>query len=468
MLSGHRGLPSAKLFTNLDQLVEGDTFTIRVLDEVLTYEVDQILIVEPEDVSALEIVPGRDLCTLVTCTPYGINTHRLLVRGTRIENEPQAQTVRVTSDAVQIEPLLVAPVLAAPVLLILAAGSAACPESRNERRRKTDMRARRVFCLLLAACLLAGAAAAGAGRGSIDLRPDSPVTLTVRFFHDKAPVSGAPFSLYRVADVSAYGEFTLTGDFKDDPVRSGRPEQRRLARAGRDAARLCPAGQPQAARHRRDRQHRPSHRSPTGRKRFGRGCICCWASRFVSGGYSYTVEPSLICLPCAGETSNTWDYDAALAPKHDREPLPPAPSDDTVERKVLKVWDDGNAASQPQEITVQLLKDGVVYDTVRLNAKNSWRYTWSKLPKYDASGRRITWTVTETAVGGYTVSIRQEGVTFVVTNSRTPSTPAQPSTPSGPSLPQMGTVWWPVGLLAICGVALLLAGLRCGKGKRDA
>ena len=105
VLSGHRGLPSAKLFTNLDQ--------------VLTYEVDQILIVEPEDVSALEIIPGRDLCTLVTCTPYGINTHRLLVRGTRIENEPQAQTVRVTSDAVQIEPLLVAPVLAAPVLLIL-------------------------------------------------------------------------------------------------------------------------------------------------------------------------------------------------------------------------------------------------------------------------------------------------------------------------------------------------------------
>ena len=119
VLSGHRGLPSAKLFTNLDQLVEGDTFTIRVLDEVLTYEVDQILIVEPEDVSALEIIPGRDLCTLVTCTPYGINTHRLLVRGTRIENEPQAQTVRVTSDAVQIEPLLVAPVLAAPVLLTL-------------------------------------------------------------------------------------------------------------------------------------------------------------------------------------------------------------------------------------------------------------------------------------------------------------------------------------------------------------
>ena len=117
VLSGHRGLPSAKLFTNLDQLVEGDTFVIRVLDEVLTYEVDQILIVEPEDASALAIEEGKDLCTLVTCTPYGINSHRLLVRGHRVENASEA--IRVTSDAIQIEPLIVAPVVAAPILLIL-------------------------------------------------------------------------------------------------------------------------------------------------------------------------------------------------------------------------------------------------------------------------------------------------------------------------------------------------------------
>ena len=119
VMSGHRGLPSAKLFTNLDYLVEGDTFVIRVLDEVLTYEVDQILIVEPDDISALQIVPDQDLCTLVTCTPYGINSHRLLVRGHRVENELASDMVRVTSDAVQIEPVLVAPVLAMPVLLLL-------------------------------------------------------------------------------------------------------------------------------------------------------------------------------------------------------------------------------------------------------------------------------------------------------------------------------------------------------------
>ena len=119
VLSGHRGLPSARLFTDLDKLTEGDTFILRILDETLTYEVDQILIVEPQEMEALEIEPGKDYCTLVTCTPYGINSHRLLVRGHRTENQEEAETVRVTADAMQIDPVLVAPMLAAPMLLLL-------------------------------------------------------------------------------------------------------------------------------------------------------------------------------------------------------------------------------------------------------------------------------------------------------------------------------------------------------------
>ena len=119
VLSGHRGLPSAKLFTNLDKLTEGSVFMLRVLDEVLTYEVDQILTVLPDEVDALLIVEGEDLCTLVTCTPYGINSHRLLVRGHRIENVEAAKTARATADAIQIEPLLVAPAVAIPFLILL-------------------------------------------------------------------------------------------------------------------------------------------------------------------------------------------------------------------------------------------------------------------------------------------------------------------------------------------------------------
>lgn len=120
VLSGHRGLPSAKLFTNLDQLAVGDAFMLQVLDNTLTYEVDLIRIVEPQEVDGLSIVPGEDYCTLITCTPYGINTHRLLVRGHRIENQASASAIRVTSEAVLIDPILVAPVAAAPMLLVLA------------------------------------------------------------------------------------------------------------------------------------------------------------------------------------------------------------------------------------------------------------------------------------------------------------------------------------------------------------
>lgn len=119
VLSGHRGLPRAKLFTDIDQLTEGDVFLLRVLDETLTYEVDQIRTVLPDELDDLAIEEGKDYCTLVTCTPYGINSHRLLVRGHRVENQASASTIRVTADAMQIEPLLIAPLVAAPMLLVL-------------------------------------------------------------------------------------------------------------------------------------------------------------------------------------------------------------------------------------------------------------------------------------------------------------------------------------------------------------
>ena len=119
VISGHRGLPSAKLFTDLDQLAEGDIFVLRVLDETLTYEVDQIHIVEPDDISRLGIEEDRDLCTLITCTPYGVNSHRLLVRGHRVENQKVSDTLRITADAMLVDPRLVTPLIATPILLAL-------------------------------------------------------------------------------------------------------------------------------------------------------------------------------------------------------------------------------------------------------------------------------------------------------------------------------------------------------------
>lgn len=122
VISGHRGLPSAKLFTDIDKLVVGDLFTLNMLDEVLTYEVDQIRIVLPHEVDDLRIEAGKDYCTMVTCTPYGINTHRLLVRGHRIETKADAREVRVAADALQVDEKMVALFIAAPLLFLLGIG----------------------------------------------------------------------------------------------------------------------------------------------------------------------------------------------------------------------------------------------------------------------------------------------------------------------------------------------------------
>lgn len=119
VMSAHRGLPSSKLFTDLDRVEIGDTFQIVVLNQVLTYQVDHIEVIKPTDIFALQIIDGGDYCTLFTCTPYGINTHRLLVRGIRIETIKEKPVIYVSNEAFRIEPLIVTPAVAAPMLFVL-------------------------------------------------------------------------------------------------------------------------------------------------------------------------------------------------------------------------------------------------------------------------------------------------------------------------------------------------------------
>ena len=138
VISGHRGLPSARLFTDLDKIEVGDRFMIHVLDEMLTYEVDQILIVEPDETDELLIKEGKDLCTLVTCTPYGVNSHRLLVRGHRVENQAQTQDVRITADAFVVEKLIVAPFVLLPILLLMMVWLFISGRKRKKKRSSTE------------------------------------------------------------------------------------------------------------------------------------------------------------------------------------------------------------------------------------------------------------------------------------------------------------------------------------------
>ena len=145
VLSAHRGLPSAKLFTNLDELVIGDIFTITILDRTITYQVDQVLIVLPSEIENLYVENGEDYCTLVTCTPYGINTHRMLVRGTRIENIEEGKKVNVITEAYQIDPLIVTPAVAIPMLgallafLIIRSRKEKSKNKAKKNQDKTDL-----------------------------------------------------------------------------------------------------------------------------------------------------------------------------------------------------------------------------------------------------------------------------------------------------------------------------------------
>ena len=137
VVSGHRGLPSAKLFTDLDQLREGDTFTITVLNQMITYEVDQIRIVEPGDISELAIAPGKDYCTLVTCTPYGINTHRLLIRGTRVANE--SGELVVPAEAFRIPNYITIPAIGVPLLFLTLIILLIVSGRRRPKLKKADL-----------------------------------------------------------------------------------------------------------------------------------------------------------------------------------------------------------------------------------------------------------------------------------------------------------------------------------------
>ena len=299
-------------------------------------------------------------------------------------------------------------------------------------------------------------------------------SLTVCFGEDGEGFSGVEFRLYRVAEVSAGAKFTLTGDFADYPVRVNG-----LDSSGWRA--LAQTLEGYAARDDLD----PLRAEETGRDGkavFGHldtGLYLVTGGRYRQGRHTCTPEPFLIALPTL-DGSDAWVYDVTASCKYDSGYNPPdGGGDDTVRRKVLKVWeDDGNEDKRPDGIAVQLLRNGRVYDTVTLNEGNNWRHTWTGLDGDD------TWRVVEYETPeGYTVTVDRQGITFVMTNTFRPEeeipeeptpegslppppdeefpdepTPGEGLPPDVPQLPQTGMLWWPAPLLACAGLALFLAG----------
>ena len=318
-------------------------------------------------------------------------------------------------------------------------------------------RKRTLALLATVLCLLTSVAQAA---GSIDLTRKPTLTLTYR--DGKTALSGAKFSIYRVADADETGELTVRSEFDEFDLDIRGKNDRRW----REMAQTL-----ESYVLRREFTPTDSGKTdktgmltvPTQGKTLAAGLYLVIGERHTQGGNDYDAEPFFALLPTQDLENNEWVYDVSANVKFGKTPVPD--DGDTVTRKVLKVWDDDGAGdSRPQEITVELLRNGKVYDTVKLSEKNNWRYTWLDL---DADAR---WSVTEKTVSGYTVSITREGITFVVTNTKkpdrtdTPDTPVKPSNPSKPSspakptLPQTGAVWWHVEALALSGLVFLILG----------
>lgn len=299
---------------------------------------------------------------------------------------------------------------------------------------------KRILGLLLAALLVTMLFPAFTAK-SVDLTQSGELNLSYQ--DNGTPLAGAEFSIYLLATVDEDGSLTATESFAGYPVE---------LQTGNDTKALAVTLEGYVLRdHIAPTDKGTTDDSgtltfPTGEEKLTLGLYLVLGDRHQQGNTVYDPQPFLVMLPTL--ENDTLNYRVTVNPKYESHNV----SGDTVTRKVLKVWkDEGNEASRPKEISVQLLRDGEVYDTVTLSADNSWRYTWSDL---DA---RYRWLVVEEAPSGYTVEVTREGITFVVTN-RQPDTPppTDPTQPDDPKLPQTGQLWWPVPLL-ICGGLLCIA-----------
>lgn len=360
--------------------------------------------------------------------------------------------------------------------------------------RKIKCRCRKCYSVILSLILLLMLCSFQAyASGPINI--DADVSMSLHYTGERGPVRNASFQVYHVADVNEYGEYMVTDAFKDYPIAfDGLTQDGWKQLATTLKGYVWKDKIPKFDSGKTDQEGVLEF--PSEGVSMKPGLYLVLGSTREIGSYTYYATPFLICLPGMEEDGNQSMYHVDAAPKYRWDYEPSEKSDKSgsrvigLSRKVLKVWNDsGNENVRPGAITVQLFKDGEVYDTVRLNVENNWRYTWHELEEgHD-------WTVVEEAVDGYTVNIAQEGITFVVTNTYASEQPTNPNNPDTPGtsgtdwpdkpedmtweeyddwlvdlglmappggllyLPQTGQLWWPVPVLVCLGLVCMMIGV---------
>lgn len=296
-------------------------------------------------------------------------------------------------------------------------------------------------CLMVLALGIPSAAAEGEN-------PDTGKTCEIRihYFYEETPLTGAQFQVFRVGGVDVYGELYLDGNFAGYPVDMTTDDMAALAEMLYGYAMM---------------DHLVPEYSVTVDEKgdavvsdLPEGIYLVIGLKHSDDVHDYLTEPQLVILP-SWNADNVWSYSMDLYPKGSVEVRP-------VKLKVLKQWDDeGNEHKRPASITVTLLRDGEVYDTVELTAENNWRHTWEELP-----GGSL-WTVVEDVPDGYTVFYSQEGITYLIVNTcDEPPPPTEPEDPDDPDLPDTGLLWWPVPVMLALGVILIVLGAMDRRGDR--
>ena len=349
-------------------------------------------------------------------------------------------------------------------------------------RKKNNFGKRMVaylLAVLMCICILPISVSAAS---KIDIGKD--VSLKVIYEDGSRKLSDVSFSLYRVAEVNENAKCRLTGDFKkyEDTV-----SLKNLDAAGWKNTALTLKGYVQRDNVPATRTAKTNASGEFSLENLETGMYLVIGDRTEVGNYIYTAEPILLFLPGRDAVSDEWNYDVSVHAKYDRDHSGGGggKDDDDTSYKVLKVWkDEGHKKERPNKITVQLLRDGKVYDKVDLTEKNNWRHTWKDLSdKYE-------WMVVEKEEDNYTVSVSKEGTTFVMTNTydNPPGENPPGENPPGENppgedppdedeedemvlgdideiipkteeiLPKTGALWWPVPVLACGGLILIMAG----------